>query len=420
VIVDCFTFFNELDVLELRLSLLDTVVDRFVLCEAPVTFRGDPKPLYYAQNRDRFARWKDRIVHLVYDAAPDANPWQNEWRQRAHLTSALAQAEPDDLILIGDVDEIPAPELVAVRPGTGRVLAHRHLLAVGYLNRITRNRWIGTKAIECRDLVGRTLNDIRTLPLGAFDHVETDIPYMRDARRLAIQFDSEADTSWVSLKDVFPALLDAARWARYVWPAPKFVPDEAEQLMHAHGCYASVPSDAAMVGALVRAARSLWQLAGEERFGGRFAGAYESLPELLAVLPPDGWAVIGEFGAWPASDVRALPVHGINAVAYASNARSFAVLKAVIEGGRFPAGPALGLPELEASIDSAPFRIEKRYDVMGSVFSPEVFEQSEPFDTIAGPFRFDSTTREAMHHFSVNAYVFQLRAAKVAIGDTTT
>ena len=436
MIVDCFTFFNELDILELRLSVLDAVADRFVLCEAPFTFRGDPKPLIYAQNKDRFARWSDRIVHLVYDVVPDANPWKNEWGQRAHLTSALAGAAPDDLVLIGDVDEIPAPEFARLRPGAGRILAHRHLLAVGYLNRIAAERWIGTKAIARGDLGDRTLNDIRTLPFGAFDvidsgwhfsaiggarvmaekiraysHAEADIPYLTDERRLLIQFDSEADARWVPLAGAFPAVLRDARWSPYVWAAPNYERGEAERLMHAHGCFASVPPDAAAVGALVRASQPVWQRAGSERFGAAFAGAYETVPELLAALPPHGWAVAGEFGDWSTADLAALAVRSLNVVAYASNARSYAALKAVIEGARFPAGPARGLPEIEAAIADARLRIENRDDVMGSVFPPGTFDQREPFDALAAPFRFDGTTRAAMHHFSAYAYVFKLRPA---------
>ena len=51
---DCFTFFNELDPLELRLRELDALVHRFVLVEAPQTFTGRPKPLHFKLNRDRF------------------------------------------------------------------------------------------------------------------------------------------------------------------------------------------------------------------------------------------------------------------------------------------------------------------------------------------------------------------------------
>src|SRR5271170_855459 len=109
MIVDCFTFFDELDLLELRLEILDGVVDRFVLCEAPFTFRGEPKPLTYAGAAGRFARWRERIVPLVYPHAADPNPWLNEWGQRDYLITGLADCNDADLVLIGDCDEIPDP-----------------------------------------------------------------------------------------------------------------------------------------------------------------------------------------------------------------------------------------------------------------------------------------------------------------------
>jgi Glycosyltransferase family 17 len=437
VIVDCFTFFNELDILELRLTLLDGVVDRFVLCEAPFTFRGATKPLLYAQHAARFARWKDRIVHLVYDAEPSADPWQNEWGQRAFLTTAVRDLAVTDLVLIGDIDEIPAPEHAGQRPGTGRVLAHRQLMCVGYVNRVAGERWIGTKAIERGDLGTRTLEEIRALPFGSFDmidsgwhfstlggpgamaekiraysHSEIDIPYLNDERRLAIRFESEAEARWIPLDAAFPRQLQEARWAAFVWPAPRYERSEAQQLMHAHGCFAGVPAGSAAA-ALVHAESAGWQRVGEERFGDNFAGAFGSVPELLAALPAGGWAVIGELGCWTPANLAALAAHGLNVVAYAQNARSYAVLKDVVAGEPFPAGPARGLPELAAMLDQARWRVERRDDVMDSLFAPSLFAQSEPFDAEAGAFYFTATTRGAMHHFSTKAYVFTLRPADV-------
>ena len=64
-IFDTFTFYNELDLLELRLNILGDVVDYFVINEANITFTGKPKPLYYRENKDRFKKWKDKIIHIV-------------------------------------------------------------------------------------------------------------------------------------------------------------------------------------------------------------------------------------------------------------------------------------------------------------------------------------------------------------------
>ena len=61
MIYDCFTFFNELDLLEIRLNILDEYTDYFVIGESYETFSGLKKPLYYYENRERFEKWNDKI-----------------------------------------------------------------------------------------------------------------------------------------------------------------------------------------------------------------------------------------------------------------------------------------------------------------------------------------------------------------------
>lgn len=121
MVYDCFTFFNELDLLEIRLNTLDAVVDRFVIAEATRTYRGQPKELLFEKNRARFAAFTDKIVYLVVDdllpedeVARDVMnlPWVNENRQRNALARGLVGAKGDDVILVSDVDEIPRPEKV--------------------------------------------------------------------------------------------------------------------------------------------------------------------------------------------------------------------------------------------------------------------------------------------------------------------
>ena len=74
-IVDCFIFYNELDLLNYRLNVLNDVVDCFVLVEATRTFTGKQKPLHYAENKHLFEPFNHKIVHIVVDNFPftDAN-----------------------------------------------------------------------------------------------------------------------------------------------------------------------------------------------------------------------------------------------------------------------------------------------------------------------------------------------------------
>ena len=53
-VIDSIIFFNELDLLEMRLNILNDVVDTFVITESPFTVSGNEKPLYYLENKDRF------------------------------------------------------------------------------------------------------------------------------------------------------------------------------------------------------------------------------------------------------------------------------------------------------------------------------------------------------------------------------
>ena len=55
-VFDVFTFYNELDLLELRMEILGDVVDYFVINEATITFTGNEKPLYFQENKERFAK----------------------------------------------------------------------------------------------------------------------------------------------------------------------------------------------------------------------------------------------------------------------------------------------------------------------------------------------------------------------------
>jgi beta-1,4-mannosyl-glycoprotein beta-1,4-N-acetylglucosaminyltransferase len=114
VIYDTFIFWKELDLLELRLEELSPLVDRFVLVESPVTFTGLPKPLYYAENADRFSAYRERIIHVVGDLPPNpaSSAWSYEGRSRNLILRGVRDADPSDTILLSDVDEIPDRQVI--------------------------------------------------------------------------------------------------------------------------------------------------------------------------------------------------------------------------------------------------------------------------------------------------------------------
>ena len=106
MIIDCFTFFNELDLLEIRLNELKDVVDIFVLTESPYTFTGIKKPLYFQNNKGHFRDFN--IEHTIYVPNREYRPEVYEKRQKQfNIDSAFKVWKPGDIILQGDVDEIP-------------------------------------------------------------------------------------------------------------------------------------------------------------------------------------------------------------------------------------------------------------------------------------------------------------------------
>lgn len=105
-VYDCFLFFNELDILELRLHELGEVVDHFVLVESNETFRGNSKPFYFEENQERFAPFRDKIIRVALDKHIEGDAWAREKAQRNAIAEGLVGCEPEDVVLISDVDEI--------------------------------------------------------------------------------------------------------------------------------------------------------------------------------------------------------------------------------------------------------------------------------------------------------------------------
>lgn len=98
---------NGLDMLELRLRTLDPFVDWFVVTEATWSHTGLPKRLELLEAGDRFAPWLDKIRYVPLSRDPGLDTWNREKVQRDNLMWGLRGIGPGDVILHGDVDEIP-------------------------------------------------------------------------------------------------------------------------------------------------------------------------------------------------------------------------------------------------------------------------------------------------------------------------
>lgn len=114
MIVDTFMFFNELDLLDIRLEYLDPVVDKFVLVEATFTQLGKPKELFFEKNRLRYKKYWPKIHHLIVDnpVTYEYGSWGNENYQRNQIACAVEDLTPEDIVILSDLDEIPSIESI--------------------------------------------------------------------------------------------------------------------------------------------------------------------------------------------------------------------------------------------------------------------------------------------------------------------
>lgn len=114
-VYDCFTFYNEFELLELRLKSLWDAVDCFVIVEADKTHTNKPKPFYFWERQDDFKEFFPKIRHLPVEMTVPyrgAGDWSIENAQRDAIIYGLEDAADDDLIMISDLDEIPAPDII--------------------------------------------------------------------------------------------------------------------------------------------------------------------------------------------------------------------------------------------------------------------------------------------------------------------
>ncbi|MCH5716525.1 glycosyltransferase family 17 protein [Niabella hibiscisoli] len=125
-VYDCFTFFNELDLLEFRLRLLEDYVDYFVIAESNLTHAGHSKEYLYEGNKDRFTKWHHKIIYLPISQTTEGllfnenetsynvenGSWKLENEHRNALLKIVSRLNPEDLIILSDLDEIPDPAIL--------------------------------------------------------------------------------------------------------------------------------------------------------------------------------------------------------------------------------------------------------------------------------------------------------------------
>jgi len=111
-IYDCFTFYAEMDLLELRLQELYEHVDHFVIVEGDHTFTNTAKPYNFEVNQARYQKYLDKIIYIKVKMPMSASAWTNEIYQRNSIAEGIVDAADDDIIMITDLDEVVRPATV--------------------------------------------------------------------------------------------------------------------------------------------------------------------------------------------------------------------------------------------------------------------------------------------------------------------
>jgi beta-1,4-mannosyl-glycoprotein beta-1,4-N-acetylglucosaminyltransferase len=194
-IVDGFIFYNELDMLEYRLNVLDDVVDVFILVESTHTHAGHVKPLFFEQNKQLYAKFLHKLVHIIVDDFPFLAPnidyskneqWRNENWQRNCITrgiSKVAGLNPQDIILCSDLDEIPNPDMLRhIKYGYDEITIHSLVQDFYYYNlnsKIVSEQWTSAKLMSYGTFqqLGKTFTDLRFYGCGAFPNAGWHLSY---------------------------------------------------------------------------------------------------------------------------------------------------------------------------------------------------------------------------------------------------
>ena len=194
-IYDCFTFFNELELLELRMEILNEYVDKFVIVESTITFSGKEKKLFYEENKEKFKKFNNKIIHVIVNDTPEdfvnlpfiENPknkqeeiknkilnylnisegwgrhekqWGREIYQRESIFYGLLDCNDDDLIIVSDLDEIP--NLGGVSSfNFNDVFDFKQNTYYYYFNLLKEKNWSGSKLISWENLKSTSTNSVR-------------------------------------------------------------------------------------------------------------------------------------------------------------------------------------------------------------------------------------------------------------------
>tara|TARA_B100001175_G_scaffold203398_1_gene172653 strand:- start:3042 stop:3839 length:798 start_codon:yes stop_codon:yes gene_type:complete len=151
-IIDCVTYFDEDVLLDLRLNILYEFVDKFVICEGAYDHRGNKRETKF--NINNFKKFSDKIIYLKVDDFPSLeDPWKMLRHQRNSSMKYIRELDPDDYVLISDVDEIPNPhKLEEFTNNKNEIGVFKQLFFYYKLNLLNFSspEWFGTKICKVK------------------------------------------------------------------------------------------------------------------------------------------------------------------------------------------------------------------------------------------------------------------------------
>ena len=170
-IYDCFMYYDEDLLLDIRLNSLEKFVKKFVITEATYAHNGENKKLNFDINK--FKRFKDKIIYIVVDKQPKnilelkkgdtrekigekliLNGMARDYFQRENLAKGLVDAKDEDLILISDLDEIPNLERLNFKNIKNNIIIFEQKIFYYKLNLLYDNfLWQGTRAIKNKNFL---------------------------------------------------------------------------------------------------------------------------------------------------------------------------------------------------------------------------------------------------------------------------
>tara|TARA_B100000886_G_scaffold257231_1_gene182378 strand:+ start:1080 stop:1886 length:807 start_codon:yes stop_codon:yes gene_type:complete len=179
-IYDCFQYFNEEHIADLRFNILNKFIDYFVIVESTVNHQGKQKKLQF--NIDNYKKFKDKIKYIIVDDTPEniKKPHKGgeslvEQHQRNSLMKVLNKAEDEDLIILSDVDEIPdLNKLNLFNKKNYAVFSQKMFMYKINLLNLDENNWHGSKICLKKNL--KTPQWLRNLKFKKYPFWRLDKP----------------------------------------------------------------------------------------------------------------------------------------------------------------------------------------------------------------------------------------------------